>query len=175
MLKNRQDALALLESLGALDRLVRHAELVGQAADQLLLEFQRLGVVCESRVVELGAALHDAGKILHPLELAEPGSKHEEAGQTFLLVNGVPPEIAKCCVSHAAWDLPDVTLEEKTVALADKLWKGKREADLELSVIDEISIQLGVSRWEIFEKIDTAFEEIAARGTERVQRSTQQR
>jgi hypothetical protein len=64
-----------------------------------------------------------------------------------------------------------VSLEERTVALADKLWKGKREAALELSIIDEIAERLGVSRWEVFERLDTAFEDIAAGGAERLEAS----
>jgi len=55
--------------------------------------------------------------------------------------------------------------------LADKLWKGKREADLELCVIDEIALRTGLSRWDIFAQLDTTFEEIAAGGEERLRRS----
>jgi hypothetical protein len=38
------------------------------------------------------------------------------------LVHGVQSEIARVCASHGAWDVPGVSLEERTVALADKLW-----------------------------------------------------
>jgi hypothetical protein len=55
-----------------------------------------------------------------------------------MLKHGVQPEVAKCCVSHAAWRNPDATFEERTVALADKLWKGKRDTDLELVIIDGV-------------------------------------
>jgi len=55
--------------------------------------------------------------------------------------------------------------------LADKLWKGKREVELELGIIDEIAGRLGVSRWDIFARLDDTFEEIASEGSERVQRS----
>jgi hypothetical protein len=89
----------------------------------------------------------------------------------MLLAHGLQPEIARCCASHGAWHLPNVSLEERAVALADKLWKGKRESDLELSIIDEIATWLGKSRWDIFERLDCAFEEIAADGFNRVQAS----
>jgi hypothetical protein len=46
------------------------------------------------------------------------------------------------------------------VALADKLWEGKREADIEISVIDEVAERLGIPRWYLFQKLDTAFEDI---------------
>ncbi len=87
------------------------------------------------------------------------------------LAQGVPPEGAHCCVSHAAWKQPGVSLEEKTVALADKLWKGKREQSLELMVIDEIALRLGRNRWDVFPDLDAVFEDIAAGGAERLQRS----
>jgi len=88
-----------------------------------------------------------------------------------MLRHGVQPEVAKCCVSHAAWRNADVTFEERTVALADKLWKGKRETDLELAVIDEAAIRLDVGRWDVFDRLDLAFETIAASADERLRRS----
>jgi hypothetical protein len=169
MLKDRSDAIALLKQLGAPGRLVYHAQLVSQAAELILVELQANGVECDVLTVELGAILHDTGKIQHPQELSEPGSSHEAAGEALLLSHGVQPLIARCCASHGAWNQPRVTLEERVVALADKLWKGKRDAALELSVIDEIAARLGVQRWDIFERRDTVFEEIADGGSERVE------
>jgi hypothetical protein len=67
--------------------------------------------------------------------------------------------------------LAETSFEERTVSLADKLWKGKRDDALEMSVIDEIAAKLGNSRWGVFERLDTAFEKIAAGGAERVRRS----
>jgi hypothetical protein len=143
MLTARADAYELLERLGAPDRLVGHAQLVSQAADSLLEEFWKLGASLDVLTIELGAVLHDAGKIDYPEELSAAGSLHELAGESLLLKNCVQPAIAHCCVSHGVWNAPDVSLEERIVALADKLWKGKREADLELLVIDETATRLG--------------------------------
>ena len=170
-LANRNDAYNLLRQLGAPERLLRHAQLVGEAADSLIDVYRELGVEFDSSVIELGAAIHDAGKIAHPEELSGSGSRHERAGQALVLKHGVRPEVAKCCVSHAAWRDPGVTFEERTVALADKLWKGKRDADLELVIIDEAAIRLGVGRWDVFARLDLAFEGIAASGDERLRRS----
>lgn len=171
MLTCRKDAYELLTALGAPDHLVRHAHLVAESADQLIALFQSLDIGVNFRLIELGAILHDTGKIQHPSELREPGSLHEQAGQTLLLAHGVQPEIARCCASHGAWHLAGVSLEERTVALADKLWKGKREPDLELSIIDEIATKLGKSRWDVFERLDIGFEEIAAGGYGRIEAS----
>jgi putative nucleotidyltransferase with HDIG domain len=173
MLKDRNEAYELLKQLGAPDRLIRHAQLVAEAADRLMSELQALGVPFDSRIVELGAVLHDAGKTLHSKEFSESGAAHQHAGQALLLAHGIEPEVARCCASHGhgAWSLPAVSFEELVVALADKLWKGKREAALELLVLDEVAARLGVSRWDVFERLDTSFEEIAAGGAERVQKS----
>ena len=88
-----------------------------------------------------------------------------------MLKHGVQPEVAKCCISHAARRNPDATFEERTVALADKLWKGKRDTDLERVIIDEAAIQLSVGRWDVFARLDLAFERIAASADERLRRS----
>ncbi|MFZ1086235.1 MAG: HDIG domain-containing metalloprotein [Terracidiphilus sp.] len=169
MLKDRNDAYELLQSLGAPARLIHHAQVVSQVADLLLKEFKALGVSCDILTVELGAVLHDTGKTQHPQELSVSGTHHQQAGKAILLAHGVQPEVARCCVSHGVWNPPEVSFEERIVALADKLWKGKRIAELELSIMDEIAARSGVSRWDIFEKLDTIFEDIAAGGAERIQ------
>jgi hypothetical protein len=89
----------------------------------------------------------------------------------LLLSHGVQPEFAKFSVTHASWNLPNVSLEERVVALADNLWSGKRESDLELSVIDEVALKLGSLRCDVSEPLDSAFESIAASGAERLKRS----
>jgi len=171
MTKGRDDIVRLLRELGAAKRLLVHLALVGEAAEQLVHAYERLGLPFDASVVELGAAVHDAGKILYPAELDRPGSEHEAAGEKLLLEHGVPPRVARCCVSHAAWKGPDVSLEERTVALADKLWKGKREPELELLVIDDVAARLGGDRWDVFASLDEVFEAIAADGDERLRRS----
>jgi hypothetical protein len=57
------------------------------------------------------------------------------------------------------------------VALADKLWKGKREPALEKKVLELAATKLGRDFWDIFVELDTCFESIAAGGTERLARS----
>ncbi len=81
------------------------------------------------------------------------------------------PEVARICCSHARWRQMDVSLEDLIVALADKLWKGVRTAELEERVVDEIARSLGKDRWSLFVTLDTAFEQIAEGGAERLARS----
>ncbi|WP_051697385.1 hypothetical protein [Thioclava indica] len=64
------------------------------------------------------------------------------------------------------------SFEELLIALADTLWKGSREADLELQIIDGVAARLQADRWDLFEALDGLFEEIAAEGDERLSRST---
>lgn len=171
MLRSRTDAYELLQRLGAAPRLLRHVQLVGEAADMLVDAYARLHLDVDGSRIELGVAIHDAGKILHPEEMHGPGSLHEAAGKQLMLENGVQAEIAECCVSHAAWRSAGLGLEELSVALADKLWKGKREEDLELLVIDRAAERLRTDRWDVFAVLDSVFEGIAAGGTERLNRS----
>lgn len=171
MITDRHDAYRLLERLEAPRHLIRHLQLVGEVADELMRAYRTLRIPFDAKRIELGAAVHDAGKIGHPEELHAPGSLHEAAGERLLLAQGVQPEVARCCVTHAAWRRHDVSFEERSVALADKLWKGKREADLELLVIDGAASLLRRDRWDLFTELDAVFEAIAAGGTERLRRS----
>jgi hypothetical protein len=173
VIKTREEAYRLLEALGAPERLLRHLALVGEAADDLIAEFARLGLEFDANLIRLGAAVHDAGKVLHPGELDGPGSLHEPAGEALLLAHGVQPAVSRCCVTHASWQDSEVSFEERVVALADKLWKGKREEVLELLVIDDVAARLHASRWDVFTRLDEAFERIASLGPDRLARSHQ--
>jgi hypothetical protein len=54
---------------------------------------------------------------------------------------------------------------------AARRWKGQRRPDLELAVIDRAARLLGQDRWQLFPTLDTRFEEIAAAGDARLERS----
>jgi hypothetical protein len=161
----------LLSKLGAPKMLLQHGVLVGEAADLLLESLQRMGVPVDAHFVRLGAVLHDAGKIVHADELAQPGHAHEPAGEQLLLREGIAPSVARCCVSHARWADDNASFEELLVALADKLWKGKREPSLEKKVVDAAAEKLGRGFWDVFVALDSCFETIASGGTERLARS----
>ena len=161
----------LLSELGAPPRLLRHVELVGEAADLLLAGLERLGVPLHAEFVGVGVVLHDAGKVLHPAELDAGGSEHEPAGQLLLVERGVSPALARVCVSHARWAQMQVTFEELLVALADKLWKGARHAELERRVVDHVAATRAVDFWDVFVDLDTLFEDVAAGAADRLQRS----
>lgn len=158
-----------LRSLGAAPRLLQHTVLVGEAANALLDALAAAGVPCDPHFVRLGALFHDAGKIAHPAELAASGHAHEPAGEALLLEAGVEPALAHCCVSHASW-ADGASFEERLVALADCLWKGKRVDALEKLVVEGAAARSGQDFWTLFVPLDGAFEAIAADGPARLYR-----
>ncbi|MEQ8677487.1 MAG: HD domain-containing protein [Aggregatilineales bacterium] len=165
------DAFELLESLNASERLLKHAKLVLEVAQILLEGLDEMQVTVSHNVVKLGAVLHDVGKTAHPEELDFPGDEHEVMGKQLLLGNGIDEQIAEISVSHAKWD-ESTPLEALCVALADKLWKGKRVVSLEKLMIDRCFRELDVDNyWDVFIQLDTFFEEIAADGETRLKRS----
>jgi hypothetical protein len=169
---SRAEAMRLLSDVGAPLRLLRHAELVGEAADDLIAGFARLKVPLDAEFVRVGVVLHDAGKALHRDELDGPGNSHEPAGERVLLEHGVTADVARVCRSHAQWRDVAETFEELVIALADKLWKGARVAELEELVIDRAAVAAGRDRWDLYTELDAVFELVAAGADQRLSRSS---
>jgi hypothetical protein len=168
---NTAEAYAFLKEIGAPDKLIRHVSLVGEAAELLIEKLNRLNVPVDARFVRLGVAFHDAGKIKYPEELRVKGNRHESAGEEFLLQQGLSPELARCCVSHGQWQTLDCSFEELLVALADTLWKGKRNEELEKRVVEKTAQLIAREPWNLFIEMDSYFEQIAAGGVERLLQS----
>lgn len=97
------------------------------------------------------------------------GSQHEAAGQALLVRAGVPAAIARFCVTHAAWH--GERIEDALVALADKLWKGKRDEALETHLVACIATQTNEQAWQVYSAFDSICEAVAADGPERLSRS----
>jgi putative nucleotidyltransferase with HDIG domain len=173
IVKTKEEAIALLTSLSAPPQLVQHHCLVLEAASELIQGLQQLvpEFTFNSKLVLIGAALHDIGKTSHQSEIHSPGNRHEQYGETLLLSLGISPEIAKFCRTHAQWSSQDARVEDRLVALADTLWKGCRKEKLETSLITEIAQGMGKDFWDIFILVDSLFEEIADQGSERLSRS----
>lgn len=170
---DRDAARRLLTEIGAPARLLRHVELVGEAGDALLstLAGHSFEVRVDESFVRAGIVLHDAGKVLHPAELEGSGSAHEPAGERLLLSRGVSPALARVCRSHAQWQNLECSLEELLIALADKLWKGVRKAELEELAIRRVAEIAERDYWDTFVILDGAFEAIANGGDTRLRRS----
>lgn len=168
MLRTVDDALAFLERLDAPAHLRRHHALVAEAAEELIAGLSAYSF--DTGEVLLGAALHDIGKTAFPAEMYEPGSRHEQAGRILLEQHG-HPGLARFCVSHGQWDDDRRALEDLLVALADKLWKGKRVAKLEQRVVAALAAQSDEPAWQAFAAVDAVFESVASGADDRLARS----
>ena len=101
-----------------------------------------------------------------------PGSAHEPEGERLLLERGASAEVARVCRSHARWRDLAQTLEELVIALADKLWKGARVAELEELVTARATLSTNRDRWELFTAFDSQFEEVASSAESQLSRSS---
>lgn len=108
----------------------------------------------------IGAVLHDIGKTRHPLELDEPGHKHEVAGYEILASYDFPEKIAQICITHAQWDNAE-SIEALIVAFADKLWKGKRTQELEDRIIQYVVDARKEDFWSAYSSLQQCFDNIA--------------
>jgi HD domain len=158
----------LCVELKAPPRLVAHLTLVHDAACELVqgLEDRFPGFHFDHGAVLFGASSHDLGKILHPAELSGPGHRHEDDGPTLLEPHGVPPHLTRIARTHATWDREPVEIEDLLVALADKVWKGQRNEILEGVIVDRIASATGITKWEVFSRIDEILASIAEKGGE---------
>ncbi|MFD7626748.1 HD domain-containing protein [Streptomyces sp. NPDC059851] len=157
----------LLLTLRAAPRLAAHLRAVHDVAHRLVdwATARCPALQIDREAVSFGAATHDIGKVLHPAELTGPGSAHEPAGRDLLLGHGFPPRLARFAGTHAAWAGPAVIVEDLLVSTADKIWKGKRVADLEDLLSARLSAASGTEPWEEFLALDdflTALADTAA-------------
>ena len=160
-------AVNVLREVGASPRLVAHLRAVHDVAAQLVAWAAERGLPVDTEAVLFGAATHDIGKALYPAELSGPGSEHETAGRDLLLRHGIAPELARFAAAHARWDA-DTTLDELLVSLADKVWKGKRVAELEDLVVARLTAASGREAWEEFLELDTLLTTIGHGADERL-------
>jgi hypothetical protein len=144
--------------------------LVHDVAAKLIWNIQRQypDLQFDERAVLFGAATHDIGKISFPAELVGPGSMHGECGAEILKGFGIPDSLARFARTHALWTSADATIEDLLVSLADKIWKGKRQEDLEQILIHRISPALSMPEWEVFASMDTILTDLARDADQRL-------
>lgn len=142
-------------------RLLAHAILVTDVADLIIEALQEHAphMALRAELARDAAALHDYGKLIHRNELSEAGHQHEQTGYELLLAQGVEEELARAAKSHSSADGAGLALEELIVALADKLWKGKRSPELEMRLAQHT--QNEADPWQILIRLDDLFERIA--------------
>ncbi len=164
------EAARLCEALGAPLALVEHLERVHEAAvkitEGLGSRFPALAVDVEA--VRLGAAIHDLGKARHLGELTGPGERHEIDGPAMLEAEGLAPSIARFARTHARWSEPGTAIEDRLVAWADKLWKGRRDEALEAALAEEVAAATGEPPWAVFAALDDVAQAASGQVAERV-------
>jgi HD domain len=118
---------------------------------------------CDYQLVLSGAAIHDAGKIIFPNEINGSGNRHELEGEKYLIDLGITSHITRFCRTHPYWQDSKNTLEDLLVSLADVLWKGCRNEQLENLVIKTICNSIQKDFWDVFITADSLFEQVSDR------------
>lgn len=160
----------LLDDIGAPPRLVAHLILVHDVATQLTASIvARVGDPgCDLDAVHFGAATHDIGKALEPSELSAPGTHHERLGRDWL-ANHVAESRARFATTHGMpVDAADLTVEDLLVIVADKIWKAKRDQQLEERLARELSRTTGTDFWSVHLALNDVIEDISNAATDRL-------
>ena len=161
----------LLETVGASPRLRAHLALVHDVAVRLTERLSALWPTLEydAEAVRMGAATHDIGKVVFPDELTGSGTHHEAVGAGVLADCGFPERFARFTRTHANWEQePAIGLEDLLVALADTLWKGKRDDTLEDRCCRLIAGKCHLDPWRVSIRFYEVTEEVADGAAERV-------
>jgi hypothetical protein len=162
------EARRLCMELRVPERLQRHLLIVHEVASRLIEWMSECSpgtlTGAEIDAVLFGAATHDLAKVLHPDELIGPGHLHERDGAALLQRLGVEPAHARFARTHGTWRDEHVQITDLLVALADTVWKGKRDQQLEDRVVDVIGERMAEERWAVFERLDRAIGAIADDG-----------
>ncbi len=156
------DIQRILDDLHCPALLVRHLILVYNVGllltKKIQLEFPNVTLLEEEIV--FGTATHDIGKISFKKELSEKGKQHEQAGFETLIAYGINEKMARFTKTHGNWEQENIKIEDLIVALADKIWKGKRIDSLEEKLIKEISTGINSEYWTVYSKMDSIISEI---------------
>ena len=160
----------LLLETRAPSRLIAHLRLVHDIACQLTAKINATWpkLVIDERAAYLGAAIHDIGKVIHPHELSEPGHEHEDAGRELLLKRGWSEASARFALTHGRDLGANNPIEDLLVAIADNVWKGKRNEPLEEALAAHIATASGQEPWEVWLTLDDILSDLAEPAAERL-------
>ena len=165
------DVVELLETAGASPLLRAHLALVHDTAVRLTERVSALWPTLsyDPEAVRVGAATHDIGKTVFPEELTTPGRYHETVGVGVLLDTGFPERLARFARTHGQWRQEEgAEAEDLLVALADTLWKGERDEELEERCCRAIARRCGLDPWRVALRFYEMTEALAEGGEERL-------
>jgi hypothetical protein len=166
-----EEASKICVKVNAPPRLVAHLTLVHDVSIRLVDNLQKAfpDFRFDRESVLFGAATHDIGKATYVNELSGPGKLHEAHGRRLLMELGVPEPRSRFAYSHGNWDdNAEIQVEDLFVALADNCWKGKRNAELEDRIVNEIARQTGRPEWDVFSALDDILQGLTVDADERL-------
>lgn len=160
----------LLSRTNSPPRLQAHLALVHDVACQLTAHLHKVWPVLalDEESVHMGAAVHDIGKVIHLQELTAPGHSHEDAGRRLLVDLGWPERWARFALTHARDLGAGDPLEDLLVAVADKVWRGKREDTLEQALVHRIAALSGDEPWQVWMMLDDILTRLAEDAPDRL-------
>ena len=159
------DVVPLLHGIEIPPYLLAHLIVVHDVARRLVVAIERHwpALSVDADAVYFGAATHDIGKVLHPEELKAPGERHRAAGVALLEEHEVAPHLARFARTHAAWrEEETVQVEDLLVALADQIWKGGRDEELETALLERLAASNDSALWEAYMTLDALLTTLAA-------------
>ena len=115
---SKEDALALLQELGLPTHIIQHSIAVAEKAVKITRRIQAADHEVNVEVVELGALLHDIGRV------RAHGIPHAEYGGEIIRTHGFSDAVARIAETHSLNDLLPEAVEEKIVCYCDKTIKG---------------------------------------------------
>lgn len=122
---SREDALSFLRELGLPEHIILHSISVAEKAVAIAKQIQNAGHHVNLDVVELGALLHDIGRI------KVQGTPHAREGGLILRKHGFSDAIARIAETHSLGEAHPRTIEEKIVCYADKTTKGTQQLSID--------------------------------------------
>ncbi len=122
---SREAALSLLRKLKLPEHIIKHSLAVAKKAVEIAKQIQAAGHTVNIEIVEIGAILHDIGRI------KEQGVNHAAEGGKILREIGYPEVIVRIIETHSLNDYWPETIEEKIVCYTDKICKGTQETSID--------------------------------------------
>ena len=166
-----EDVVQVLQRIDVPPYLLAHLIVVHDVARRLVVAVGRHwpALSVDAGAVYFGAATHDIGKVRHEEELMAPGERHRAAGVKLLEEHGTPPRLARFARTHAAWrEEVDVQVEDLLVAVADQVWKGGRDEDLETALLERLAASNDSELWEAYMTLDEVLTALAAEADRRL-------
>jgi len=142
---SRDDALNLLREVDCSQEVIEHVTFVSQVALEIALKCERNGIRVNKHLIEIGALLHDIGRS------RTHGIGHAVVGAQIVRERGLPLNLVGIVENHIGAGIPreeaeklnlppkdylQTSIEEKIVAYADKITKGRRRISFEEAVND---------------------------------------